>query len=57
MSLWSVTLNGGDAVAALKRDLIEGLPKMRRSGWTDVSDLKVFVNALTPASEPLYAVA
>lgn len=46
-----------EAVAAVKRDLIGGLPKMRRAGRTDVSDLKVVVNALTPVSEPLYAVA
>ncbi len=46
-----------EAVAAVKRDLIEVLPKMRRAGRTDVSDLKVSVNALTPVSEPLYAVA
>jgi hypothetical protein len=44
------------AVAAVKRDLIGGLPKMRRAGRTDVSDLKVSINALTPVSEPLYAV-
>ncbi len=31
--------------------------KMRRAGRTDVSDLQVSVNALTPVSEPLYAVA
>ncbi len=58
----SVSLDGdgqprAEAVAAVKRDLIEGLPKMRRAGRTDVSDLKVSVNALTPVSEPLYAVA
>jgi hypothetical protein len=35
-----------EAVAAVKRDLIGGLPKMRRAGRTDVSDLKVSVNAL-----------
>jgi hypothetical protein len=46
-----------EAVAAVKRDLIEGLPKMRRAGRTDVSDLRVSINALTPVSEPLYAVA
>ena len=46
-----------EAVAAVKRDLIGGLPKMRRAGRTDVSDLQVSVNALTPVSEPLYAVA
>ncbi len=33
------------------------LPKMRRVGRTDVSDLAVSVNSLTPISEPLYAVA
>jgi hypothetical protein len=46
-----------EAVAAVKRDLIGELPKMRRAGRTDVSDLKVSINALTPVSEPLYAVA
>ena len=34
-----------EAVAAVKRDLIEVLPKMRRAGRTDVSDLKVSVIA------------
>ena len=29
-----------EAVAAVKRDLIGELPKMRRAGRTDVSDLK-----------------
>jgi hypothetical protein len=46
-----------EAVAAVKRDLIGVLPKMQRAGRTDVSDLQVTVNALTPVSEPLYAVA
>jgi hypothetical protein len=46
-----------EAVAAVKRDLIGELPKMRRAGRTDVSDLAVSVNALTPVSEPLDAVA
>ncbi len=46
-----------EAVAAVKRDLLDELPKMRRAGRTDVSDLMVTVNALTPVSEPLYAVA
>jgi hypothetical protein len=46
-----------EAVAAVKRNLIGGLPKMRRAGRTDVSDLAVSINALTPVSEPLYAVA
>ena len=46
-----------EAVAAAKRDLIGELPKMRRSGRTDVSDVAVSMNSLTPVSEPLYAVA
>ena len=33
------------------------LPKMRRAGRTEVGDLQVTVNELTPVSEPLYAVA
>ena len=46
-----------EAVAAVKRDLIAELPKMRRAGRMDVSDLRVAINELTPVSEPLYAVA
>ena len=46
-----------EAVAAVKRDLISELPKMRRTGKTDVSDLRVTITELTPVSEPLYAVA
>jgi hypothetical protein len=46
-----------EAVAAAKRDLIGELPRMRRAGRTDVSDLQITMNALTPVSEPLYAVA
>ncbi len=46
-----------EAVAAVKRDLIGELPKMRRTGRTDVSDPAVSVNCVTPVSEPLYAVA
>lgn len=46
-----------EALAAVKRDLIGELPKMRRAGRTDVGDLQVTLNALTPVSEPLYAVA
>ncbi len=46
-----------EAVAAVKRDLICELPKMRWAGRTDVSDLQVSFNELTPVSEPLYAVA
>ncbi|MFM7289868.1 MAG: hypothetical protein ACKO6B_01385, partial [Planctomycetia bacterium] len=46
-----------EAIAAVKRDLIAELPKMRRAGRTDVSDLEVAFSELTPVSEPLYAVA
>jgi hypothetical protein len=46
-----------EAVAAVKRALITELPKMRRAGRTDLSDLQVSLNELTPVSEPLYAVA
>ena len=46
-----------EALVAVKRNLIGGLPKMRRTGRTDVSDLQVTVNELMPVSEPLYAVA
>ena len=46
-----------EAVAAVKRDLIGELPKMRRAGRTDVGDLQITVNELTPVSEPLYALA
>ena len=46
-----------EAVVAVTRDLIGELPKMRRAGRTDVSDLAVLVTALTLVSQPLYAVA
>ena len=46
-----------EAIAAVKRDLIGELPKMRRAGRTAVSDLQVAFSELTPVSEPLYAVA
>ena len=46
-----------EAIAAVKWDLIGELPKMRRAGRTDVSDLQVSFSELTPVSEPLYAVA
>ena len=35
----------------------KAVPKMWRAGRTDVSNLAVSVNELTPVSEPLYAVA
>ena len=46
-----------EAVAAVKRDLIGELPKMRRKGRTDVSDLIVTVSELSPVEQPLFAVA
>ena len=46
-----------EAVAAVRRDLIGGLPKMRRVERTDVSDLQMSRSGLTPVPEPLYAVA
>ena len=46
-----------EAVAAVKRDLIGELPRMRRAGRTDVSDLRVSISELTPVAKPLYAVA
>ena len=46
-----------EAVAAVKRDLIDALPQMRTAGRLDVSDLQVSLNELTPVSETLYAVA
>ena len=46
-----------EAVAAVKGDLIVELLQMRRAGRTDVSDLQVAINELTPVPEPPYAVA
>ena len=46
-----------EAVAAVKRDLIGVLPKMRRAGRTDVSDLRVTMADLSPVEQPLYTVA
>lgn len=45
------------SIAAVRQDLLAVLPKMRRSGRTDLSNLTVSVNTLTPVSEPLYSVA
>jgi hypothetical protein len=42
-----------EAVAAVKRDLIGELPKIRRAGRTDASDPAVSVTALTPVLEPI----
>lgn len=46
-----------EAVAAVKNDLIAELPKMRRSGRTDVSDLSVKISELSPVETPLFSVA
>ena len=46
-----------EAVAAVKRDLIGELPKMRRTGRTDVSDPIVTVSELSPVEQPLFTVA
>lgn len=46
-----------EAVAAVKHDLIAELPKMRRAGRTDVSDLRVTISELSPVEQPLYTVA
>ena len=42
--------DAAEAIAALKRDLIGALPRMRCSGRTDLGDLSVSVNALKPFS-------
>lgn len=44
-------------MAAVKRDLIGELPKMRRAGRTDVHEIRMAISELTPVSERLYAVA
>lgn len=46
-----------EAVAAVKHDLIAELPKMRRSGRCDVSDLSVKISELSPVATPLFSVA
>jgi uncharacterized protein Yka (UPF0111/DUF47 family) len=46
-----------ESIDVVKRDILQHLPKMRRSGRTDVSDLRVTMNALQPVSEPLFSVA
>ena len=45
-----------EAVAAVKRDLIAELPTMQRASRTDVSELRVLIDALTPVAESLYSV-
>jgi len=45
-------------MSVLREAIAEAMrAKMRRAGRTDGSALRVTVNALIPASEPLYAVA
>ncbi|MFM8703101.1 MAG: hypothetical protein ACKOHG_04410 [Planctomycetia bacterium] len=56
-SIKSKMYDVAEAIAAVKRDLIGELPRMRRTGRTDVGDLQVAFSELTPVSEPLYAVA
>jgi hypothetical protein len=46
-----------EAVAAVKHDLIAALPKMRRAGRTDVSDLSVKISEMSPVVTPLFSVA
>jgi len=46
-----------ESIDVVKRDILQHLPKMRRSGRTDVSDLRITMNALQPVSEPLFSVA
>lgn len=52
-SIESKVEDAAEALAAVKRDLIGELPKMRRAGRIDVSQLA----ALTPVSATLYAMA
>lgn len=44
------------AVAAVKRDLIEKLPRLPRSGRVDLEDLLVTVHELVPTDQQLYTV-
>lgn len=44
------------AVAAVKRDLIEKLPRLRRSGRVDLDDLLVTVHELVPADQQFFTV-
>jgi hypothetical protein len=46
-----------ESIDLVKRDILQHLPKMRRAGRTDVSDLRVTVSELSPVSEPLFAIA
>jgi hypothetical protein len=46
-----------ESIDLVKRQIIEHLPKMRRTGRTDVSDLRVSISELTQVAEPLFAVA
>jgi hypothetical protein len=46
-----------ESIDVVKRDILQHLPKMRRSGRTDVSDLRVTIADLSAVSEPVYVVA
>ncbi len=43
------------SIDTVKKELLEHLPKMQRSGRTDLSDLRITVSELTPISEPVYS--
>ena len=46
-----------ESIDVVKRDILQHLPKMRRSGRCDVSDLRVTIADLSPLEQPLYTVA
>lgn len=46
-----------ESIDVVKRDILQHLPKMRRSGRTDVSDLSVRISELSPVETPLFSVA
>ena len=46
-----------ESIDVVKRDILQQLPKMRRSGRTDVSDLSVKISELSPVETPLFSVA
>jgi hypothetical protein len=47
--------DAAEAIAAVKQDVAGGLPRMRRSGRTDASDLVVSLSAVTPFSRTVCA--
>lgn len=46
-----------ESIDVVKRDILQHLPKMRRTGRTDVSDLRITMADLSPVEQPLYTVA